>query len=120
MILDSTGIIDGIHPESNVRKAISQTLAKIRECKIILHMIDVSNVINRGLVNSLGEVDYQIANFAQMRTGYVMLANKIDIPGSETGLNKLREEFPANLILPISALYKRGFKEVKDFVIRNI
>ena len=55
-----------------------------------------------------------------MRTGYVMLANKIDIPGSETGLNKLREEFPANLILPISALYKRGFKEVKDFVIRNI
>lgn len=120
MILDSTGIIDGIHPDSNVRKAISQTLAKIRDCKIILHMIDVSNVLNKGLINSLGEVDYQIANFAQMRTGYAMLANKIDIPGSELGLDKLKEEFPGNYILPISALYKRGFKEVKEFVVRNI
>ena len=118
-IVDSTGIVDNIHPEPDVRKAISQTLSIIRESQIVLHIIDVSAVLNKEIISSLGEVDYHIAGFCQMKPGYVILANKIDIPGSEIGLKKLRSKFPGNYILPISALHKRGFKEVKNFVIRN-
>jgi len=118
-IVDSTGIIDNIHPEPDIRKAISQTLSIIKESKIVLHIIDVSAMLNKKTISSLGEVDYHIASFCQMKTGYAILANKIDILGSEVGLKKLRSEFPGNYILPISALHKRGFKEVKNFVVRN-
>jgi len=61
-------------------------------------------------------VDYQVALFAQMRGGYVILANKMDLPQAEKGLERLRLELPGHRILPISALNKRGFREVKDFV----
>lgn len=120
LIIDSCGLIEGIHPEEEIRKAISQTLALVRDSKIILHMIDASAVEKKGTLNSLGEVDYQIAQFAQLRSGYAILANKMDLLESKNGLNKLKGEFPANYIIPISALYKRGFKEVKDFVVRNV
>ena len=68
----------------------------------------------------MGEVDYQISQFAQLKRGYAILANKMDKSEAKKGLIKIKEEFPGNLILPVSALYKKGFKEVKTFVAHNI
>jgi small GTP-binding protein len=119
-IVDTAGLIDGIHPDIEVRKAISQTLAIIRDSDIILHIIDAYAAKKKELPNSMGEVDYQIAQFAQLKRGYAILANKMDLQGAEDGLKKIKEEFSGHVIFPISALYKRGFKEVKTFVARNI
>ena len=85
-----------------------------------MHIIDASAVTHKDLPNALGEVDYQIAQFAQLKRGYVILANKMDLPETGKGLAKIRQEFAGNLIIPISALYKKGFKEVKTFVVHNI
>lgn len=119
-LIDTAGFIDGIHPDIEVRKAISQTLTIIRDSDIILHMIDAYAAKKQDLPSSLGEVDYQIAQFAQIKRGYAILANKMDLPGAEEGYRKIKEEFSGHMIIPISALYKRGFKEVKTFVARNI
>jgi len=119
-IVDTAGLIDGIHPDVDVRKAISQTLSIIRDSDLILHIIDAPAAKSKDLPSSMGEVDYQIAQFAQLKRGYAILANKMDLPAANEGLDKIKEEFPGHLILPISALYKRGFKEVKAFVVRNI
>ncbi|NLZ54951.1 MAG: GTP-binding protein HSR1 [Thermoanaerobacteraceae bacterium] len=119
-IVDTAGFIDGIHPDIEVRKAISQTLAIIRDSDIILHIIDAYAAKNKDLPSYMGEVDYQIAQFAQLKRGYAILANKMDIPGAKEGFYKIKEEFSGHIVLPISALYKRGFKEVKTFVSRNI
>jgi len=119
-MIDTTGLIDGIHSDAAIRKAISQTLAVIRDSDIILHIIDASAVDKDDLPSAMGPVDYEIAQFGQLKRGYAILANKMDIPGSEQGLKKIREEFCGNLIIPISALKKTGFKEVKTFVAHNI
>jgi len=119
-IVDTAGLIEGIHPDVDVRKAISQTLSIIRDSDLILHIIDAPAAKSKDLPSSMGEVDYQIAQFAQLKRGYAILANKMDLPAANEGLDKIKEEFPGHLILPISALYKRGFKEVKAFVVRNI
>jgi predicted GTPase len=119
-LIDTTGLTDRIHQDENIRKAISQTLASIRESQIILHMVDASTVFSKGAVSSLGEVDYQVAQFAQLKNGYVMLANKIDLNEGCLGLNKLKQEFPGNKIIPVSAKHKTGFKEVLSFVRKNI
>lgn len=119
-IVDTAGLTDDIHPEIEVRKAISQSLCIIRESDVILHIIDASSVYQKDLPSCMGQVDFQVAQFAQLKRGYAILANKIDIPGSEKGVKKIKEEFCGNYIIPISALYKKGFKEVKVFVTNNI
>jgi len=119
-LIDTSGLIDGIHPDENIRKAISQTLANVRTADLILHIVDAAVIPNNGVVESLGEIDYQIAQFGQMKYGYALLANKMDLPEAERGLDKLRDEFKGLYIIPVSALYKQGFNEVKKFVSRNI
>ncbi|AEE91471.1 GTP-binding protein HSR1-related protein [Tepidanaerobacter acetatoxydans Re1] len=119
-IVDTSGFIDGIHPNIEIRKAISQTLTTVRDSDIILHIIDASAVKNKDLPSSMGEVDYQIAQFAQLKKSYAILANKMDLPGANEGFEKIKQEFSGNLIFPISALHKTGFKEVKIFVMHNI
>lgn len=119
-MVDTIGLIDGIHPDIDIRMAISQTLAIIRDSDIILHLIDAHAAVKNDLPSTMGEVDYQIAQFAQLKRGYAILANKMDLSDSELGLKKIKQEFQGNLIIPISALYKRGFKEVKTFVGYNV
>ncbi|NLG85682.1 MAG: GTP-binding protein HSR1 [Firmicutes bacterium] len=116
LITDSSGLIDHIHQDINIRQAIAQTLSAIRQADLIIHIVDSSQVGIHDAPSALGEVDYQVAQFAQMRGGYVILANKMDIPGAERGLSKLSLELPGHKIIPISALHKQGFKEVKAFV----
>jgi 50S ribosomal subunit-associated GTPase HflX len=119
-IIDTAGFIDGIHPDIDIRKAISQTLTRVRDSDIILHIIDAFTANKIDLPSSMGEVDYQIAQFAQLKRGYAILANKMDLPGAEEGFIKIKQELSGNVIFPISALFKRGFKEVKIFVVNNI
>ncbi len=119
-IIDTSGFIDGIHPNVEIRKGISQTLSLIRESDVILHIIDASAAEHKDLPTSMGQVDYQIAQFAQLKRGYAILANKMDLPGAEQGFTKIKQEFSGNVIFPVSALFKRGFKEVKIFVVNNI
>lgn len=119
-LIDTVGLIDGIHTDVEIRRAISATLAIIREAHLILHLIDVSAASHGDLPSALGEVDYQVAQFAQLRRGYAILANKMDLPGASSGLEYIRQEFSGNVILPISAKYKEGFKGVKVFVAHNI
>jgi 50S ribosomal subunit-associated GTPase HflX len=116
LITDSSGLIDHIHPDIGIRQAIAQTLSAIREADLIIHVVDSSQVGMHGAPSALGEVDYQAAQFAQMRGGYVILANKMDLPDADRGLKRLREELPGHKIIPVSALNKRGFKEVATFV----
>ncbi len=119
-LIDSTGLIDDIHSDLSVRKAIAQTLNVIRESDIILHIIDASAASCADLPNAMGEVDYQIAQFARLKRGYVILANKMDLPNAQAGLQKIQEELQGNFIIPISAINKTGFDEVKTFVSHNI
>lgn len=119
-IVDTSGLMEGIHSDAKVRKAMAQTLAMVREADLILHMVDAAKAGREGAVKSLGDVDYQVAQFAQMREGYLILANKIDLPQASLGLERIRSEFSGHAVLPISALHRRGFREVKRFVWRWI
>ncbi len=119
-IIDTSGLIDGIHPDVRVRRAMAQTLSKVRFADIVLHVIDASSVSAENLPGDIGEVDYQVARFAQLKPGYAILANKMDLKGSEEGLAALRKEFPGLEIIPISALRRTGFKEVRSFVTRQL
>lgn len=114
LLTDSSGFSDGIPNDQAVRRAAAQTLLEIKQVALVLHMLDAS------IPGAIGEVDRQIASYAETRGGYVILANKMDLPQARKGLDRIRHQFPKQLILPISAMYKRGFKEVKAIVAHSL
>jgi len=117
-ITDTTGLMDTIHQDVEIRRAIAQTLNVLRQTDTIVHMVDAHNLYMSEASALLGEIDYQVVQFAQMRGPYCILANKMDLPGAREGLQLLLRELPGQYVIPISALHKRGFKEVKAFVSR--
>lgn len=119
-LVDTSGLTEGIHGETLIRRAMAQTLAKVRDAHVILHLIDASRSGQVGAIEALGEVDWQVAQFGAMRTGYAILANKMDLKEAQNGLVQIRREFPGHVIFPVSALLKTGFQEVKQFVWRHL
>ena len=119
-LMDTSGLTEGIPDETKIRRAMAQTLAEVRAAAIILHLIDASSHGKSGTIEAMSQVDWQVAQFGGMRNGYAVLANKIDLPEAATGVRQIREELPSHLILPISALRKTGFAEVKQFVWRHL
>ena len=119
-LVDTSGLVDGIHPDAAIRRAMAQTLATVRDAHLILHVLDAAAAGRRGALAGIGEVDYQVAQFAQMRGGYLLLANKMDLPDVPRGLARIRQELAGHPIAPISALHRQGFHEVKAFVWRHL
>lgn len=119
-LTDTVGLTDHIHEEYEIRKAIAQTLAAVLTARVVLHVVDAALAGQDGVSSALGEIDYQVARFAECKGAYAILANKMDLPGARAGFPRLAAEFPGRTILPVSALYRRGFREVALFVRRNI
>lgn len=117
-LVDTTGLSEGIHPNTQIRRAMAQTLGVIRDAAVILHMMDASAI--RRDHPEIGEVDLELANYARMRPGYAILANKMDLPPAQEGLVVLKQRFQELPIFPISALRRQGFREVKRFVAQHI
>lgn len=118
-VIDSSGLCDGVPEEYLTRSAIVQTIEALDKSDIIIHIIDISpSQIDGSYV--ISEIDQQLIRFGKARRSYVLLANKIDIDKNNKGLSLLKEKFDNVNIIPISALYKYGFKEVKSFVVKSL
>lgn len=119
-LTDTSGISEEIHESLEIRRAQAQTLRRLMQSNLILHLVDAARVGSAGAREALGEVDYQISRYAPLRGAYAVLANKIDLPRAGEGVKAICREFSGHLVLPISALHKKGFREVEAFVWRNI
>lgn len=115
-LIDTVGLTDGIDQNKEIRHAMAQTLREIRQADLVFHLLDCERIANLGMLKGIGEIDYQIAKFSQLKRGYLILANKIDLPQSDQGLKLIKQEFPGEIVIPISALERLGFKEVKNYV----
>ena len=114
-LVDTSGLTEEIHIESGVRQGMALSLAVLRDARIVLHMVDVSSL------KQLNELDRQVHEYCRSsKQRYAVLANKMDQPQAEDGLLRLKDEWPKSYLIPVSALYQRGFKEVRSFVLGNL
>lgn len=118
-LLDTSGLVDGISESDQIRRSMVQTLDELYLSDILLHMIDASSMI-KGSRNNFTKIDHQINEYGRIKGKYCILANKMDLAESKTGLEQIKNEFKNSYIIPVSALKKTGFKEVRMFVGRNI
>ena len=112
-LTDSTGLCEGIHEQIEVRQAMVHTLKRLRQVELILHLIDATDVT----INGVSKLDEQLARYATGRSRYAILANKMDLSQAEAGFVQLKNRFPHHMVIPVSALKRTGFSEVKTFVV---
>lgn len=122
-LTDTTGLSEGVHPEPAMRDAMAQTLEAMVDANLILHVVDAAALGHALASQSYSSpspawqtLDDQIAALGRQHRGYVLLANKIDLPSAREGYKQLCKRFNKQRILPISALHGTGFREVKHHV----
>lgn len=117
-LTDTCGISEQIHNDERVRKGMAQTISLLRSVDFILHVVDLS-VVNKDFRNKTS-IDGELYNYGKVSKSYLLLGNKYDLSAAKNNLLHLIAAFPKANIIPISALYSQGFKEVKACVGRNI
>lgn len=122
LLTDTTGLTEGIHPDANIRQAMAQTLEALTDAQVILHVVDAAKLGSEsggtGKSHAWKPVDEQLAEYSQGNGGYLILANKMDLPGAKAGYQQLVKRFSKHRVFPVSALYGDGFREVKQYVWR--
>jgi predicted GTPase len=122
LLTDTTGLTDGIHPDTAIRQAMAQTLSALASAQVILHVVDAarlgSEASESGKSSAWKPVDEQLAEYGQGCGSYLILANKMDLPGAKAGYQHLCKRFGKHRVVPVSALYGGGFREVKQHVWR--
>jgi len=111
--IDTTGLSSSIHFEQEVREAMAQTLALLKEKYTILHILDAACISKE---KKIDDIDMELYRFGLKRGGYLVLANKMDIENALQGFEIIKNNMPDTKIIKISALCKIGFNEVKKYV----
>lgn len=115
-LLDTCGLIEGIHPETEIRLAMAQSLMLLQDADLIMHIIDAAEVgRERGRP---GTLEQELATWGRTRGNYVVLANKMDLASAKEGLAIIEHHFSALPIIATSARTGQGFREVKKYVLR--
>lgn len=116
-LTDTCGIYEQIHTDESIRRGMAQTLGSLRSADLIMHVIDLSR---KEKEQPGSTIDSEVYQYGSAKQRYLILANKIDLPNAQENLARLATRFPSAQIIPVSALYSQGFKEVKSCVARNI
>ena len=118
-LVDTRGFYDKLPAQSYEREWLVATFKTVYESDVIFHVMDAAQA-GHDLDTAVSELDRVLAAYGEGRPGYALLANKMDLPAAQWGLWRLREQFPHNFIIPVSALHGTGFRLVEGFLSRQV
>jgi GTP-binding protein len=116
-IADIPGLIEGAHRNVGLGHDF---LRHITRCRLLLFVLDIAGSEGRhpieDLQNLRREIDLYDPRLSQ-RPWYI-IANKMDLPGADENLEALRQRFPNNDIVAISAAQSDGIAALQDHLKR--
>src|SRR5436189_2973794 len=112
-IADIPGLIEGAHRGLGLGH---EFLRHITRCRIWIFVVDVAGSEGRNPIEDLQNLRREIGlhDPALSSRPWLVVANKMDLPGAETNLRALRERFSKIKIIPTSAANGQGIAELKD------
>jgi len=117
VLADIPGIIEGAHNGVGLGHDF---LKHIERTKILIHIIDMASVDGRDPVQDFEVVNRELNNFNSILSArpQVVVANKMDIPGTEIALQKLASilEPKGYKVFPVSAATNKGLSELMTYV----
>src|SRR5437763_13304683 len=112
-IADIPGLIEGAHRGLGLGH---EFLRHITRCRILIFVVDVAGSEGRNPIEDLQNLRREIGlhDPALSSRPWLVVANKMDLPGAETNLRALRERFSKIKIIPTSAAQGEGIAELKE------
>ena len=92
-------------------------------CKIICHVLDMGQTEGRDVIEDYKIIREELKNYDEKlyNKKEIIIANKMDVPGSSDNLERFKKEYPNSDIIEISAATRMGLKELtyklKDILI---
>src|SRR5258708_12867894 len=116
-VADIPGLIDGAH--SNVGLG-PDFLRHIVRCKLLVFVLDAAGSEGRAPLADLGSLRRELSLYDPKLSErpWMIVANKMDLPGAEENLRLLQNPFPDTPILPAPPSRGAVIPEFKDLIVR--
>ncbi|MED4851148.1 GTPase ObgE [Caldifermentibacillus hisashii] len=112
VMADLPGLIEGAHQGAGLGL---QFLRHIERTRVIVHVIDMGAVEGRDPYQDFLTINKELREYNLRLTERPMMiaANKMDMPGAEENLEKIKEQLQEDIpIFPISAVTQSGIREL--------
>lgn len=112
VLADLPGLIEGAHAGAGLGH---QFLRHIERTRVIVHVIDMAAIEGRDPYEDYVTINKELEqyNLRLLERPQIIVANKMDMPGAEENLQKFLEKYQDDYpVFPVSALTKKGLKEV--------
>jgi len=112
VLADIPGLIDGAHSGVGLGDEFLRHIARTR---VLIHVIDAASVDDRDPVEDFERINEELSLYDKKlgELPQVVVANKMDLPSTQSGLQKLRQHLaPDGEIIPISAATGEGLTQM--------
>ncbi len=112
-VADIPGLIEGAHHNVGLGH---EFLRHITRCRLLLFVVDTAAVDGRDPISDLQNLRTEIKLYDEelSKRPWLIVANKLDLEISEQNLGYLRQRFPKQEIIAISADTGKGLDVLKD------
>lgn len=118
-VADIPGLIEGAHANVGLGHDF---LRHIMRCRILLFVVDTAGSEAREPVKDLETLRTEIKLYSDelSKRPWIIVANKMDLPGSEENLEILKDRFKRVKIIPISANEGTGMDKLVAYLDKTI
>ncbi|NMP20836.1 GTPase [Sulfobacillus harzensis] len=117
--VDTPGIPEGIADDPDRRHQVALAIERAMRAELVVHVLDAGAAGTRR-PEAPGLFDAALVEWGRTRPGYLLVANKMDKPGSQDGLRLIKERFRGGALIPASAITRRGFRDLKGWTQRML
>jgi len=112
IIADLPGLIEGAHKGKGLG---DRFLRHAERTKILLHMIDMAGSEGRNPLDDYAKIEYELQEYSDKLSfkHRIIVANKMDLPGSKNFLKMFRKKYKGP-VFAISSLKGEGLNELVD------
>ena len=111
IMADLPGLIEGAAEGAGLG---IQFLKHVERTKVIVHIVDMSATDGRDPVEDYKIIRNELGEFKDdlLKRAEIIVANKMDLPGSEDNLARFKKELGIDNVIPISAYTKSNLSEL--------
>ncbi len=119
VVADIPGLIEGAHRGKGLG---TEFLRHVERTRLLVHLVDPAGFGDKDALSGVGAIETELKSFSRVLAGKprVLAVNKLDLPGAEGVLKKLRARLRARKVLGISAATGEGVDALLDRVIEEL
>ncbi len=116
---DIPGLIEGAHDNVGLGHDF---LRHILRCRVLLFVVDIAGSEARDPVQDLMILRTEVSLYDKLlaKRPWVIVANKMDLPGAEENLQAVKSRFPRVKVLPLSAEMGTGVDKLRTELRKRI